>query len=178
MQNSEVAVDNGELHSLHRWNDPTVPYGKVLLRSDPLATANNITIYQTPDVVSKTYVPIGNDLESGTPIYQTHTTVVGPQSTALWALVGLTAPANPPPAGERPSATITQTDSEGTQTTLPNPAASAWDSAAAPYLALQAKIDALRAQMNANMVIVQAYNAYTATTEKAEVSAGTPGSRQ
>jgi filamentous hemagglutinin len=144
VQDSQVAMDNGKLHTYTVANGFTAPYGKVLLSSDPLATATNITIYQEADVATYTQVITGYTGNHGlTPDYATQTSVTAPQNSQIWALVGMAAPANPPPTGIRPADTIT-TDT-GTEH---NPAVDVWDAAAAPYIALQNQINAVRTELD------------------------------
>jgi filamentous hemagglutinin len=147
VQDSQVAVDNGLLHTYTRAGGETAPYGKVLLNSDPLATSANAIVYKASPV----YTPSGENCvvvgghgghEVCTPFPATYSQ---PSDASVWATVGMTTPG--------------QGDNV----------------AASTYIELQNRMDALRSQMDSHMLTVQAYSAYTSATEQAVVSGGTPG---
>ena len=156
VQDSQVAVDNGKLSGYTVAQGPTSPHGKVLLNSDPLATSSNIFVYKAGAVYTPNTLACWGRGCASTPV-----TFSVPSDTSIWTMMGMAVPSAPPPTGNRPASHYA----------APTP----WDVAAAPYIELQRKIDAMRSQMNANMLTVQAYNVYTATSEQAQVRGGTPG---
>ena len=92
----------------------------------------------------------------------------------IWGVFGMTAPTSAVP-GARPVGTY-QCDEGFCYTTPPNAAlVAAWQTAAAPWLTLQSKLDSFRASVNASAITFTAWRSYTQDIPVAVVTASTPG---
>jgi filamentous hemagglutinin len=151
----------------------------VLNGDSPYSTPALKSAYLGPDVVANTSVSI---VDTDGVVHQAATQTLNvPTDTAIWTAFGLSAPNTPAPSMQRPVGTYTEVCVSGfrgeTCSTQyqESPDAAAWDAAAAPWVALQSKINDLRTAVNASAASVAGYRTYATADDVVTVKTSTPG---
>lgn len=94
----------------------------------------------------------------------------------IWGVFGITPPTGQAP-GNRPTTTVGEChDGGGCSYNVPTAAEiAAWDTASAPWRALQSKLDSFRASVNASAITFTAFRNFSQDIPVAVVTASTPG---
>jgi filamentous hemagglutinin len=91
-----------------------------------------------------------------------------------WALFGVASPVTAPPGAKPTGTTVGDGDSSGHIPPTPAELA-AWEAAIAPWVALQARVEAMRATVNAAAIAFDGLRDYNQSVPSATVTRSTPG---
>lgn len=138
--------------------------GRIVLPSSPYANA----VYQPYYGGAHAYVPATQGVDGDGGAITSPARFAYEPSSPVWQVFGVAQPTAAAPTDQRPV--------DDPFNGPPNPALlAAWDAAAAPWVTLQAKLDAFRASINGSAITFDSFRDYTQAIPNATITQSAPG---
>lgn len=150
--------------------------GRFLPAGHTYADAKYQPYYNSANAYVAAYTNYNMDYEGNSYPVQVPDSFAYTAGDAIWGVFGLTPPTGLAP-GNRPTTTVGEChDGGGCSYNVPTAAEiAAWQTAAAPWLNLQSRLDSFRASVNASAITFTAFRNFSQDIPVAVVTASTPG---